>query len=296
MNKLYGFTNKHPLVLALYFISVFVFSMFTNNPITLTLALIGGVLFCAFLESAKAFFKSLLLFIPLFLLIAFTNPLFSHNGKTILFFLNNNPITLESIFYGINLGVQITAVIYWFKCFNNIFTTEKILYLFSVLSPKISTLLSSSLRFISLLKEQSQKINDTQKAMGLYTSNSLWDKFKGRIRVFSALTTWSLENAIETGASMKARGYGSAKRTSFAIYKFKRQDIVLIVLVLIEDIFLAVCLANNYLSFEFYPMVTPLEFNTINVIAIISFALLCFLPFITELKERLLWKYLKSKI
>ena len=211
-------------------------------------------------------------------------------------FLNNNPITLESIFYGINLGVQITAIIYWFKCFNNIFTTEKILYLFSVFSPKISTLISSSLRFISLLKEQAKKINDTQKAMGLYATDSLLDKLKGKIRVFSALTTWSLETAIETGASMKARGYGSAKRTSFAIYKLKRQDIVLIFVIILVDVFLAVCLAKNYLSFEFYPTITPLEFNAFKVIAIISFALLCFLPFITELKERLLWKYLKSKI
>ena len=40
-------------------------------------------------------------YVPLFLLVAVTNPLFSHNGVTPLFFLNGNPVTLEALLYGV---------------------------------------------------------------------------------------------------------------------------------------------------------------------------------------------------
>ncbi len=38
------------------------------------------------------------------------------------------------------------------------------------------------------------------------------------------MVTWSLENAIETADSMRARGYGLPGRTSFSIYRFDSRD------------------------------------------------------------------------
>ena len=35
-----------------------------------------------------------------FLLMAFANPLLVHNGETVLFFMNDNPVTLEAMIYG----------------------------------------------------------------------------------------------------------------------------------------------------------------------------------------------------
>lgn len=289
-----GFKERHPLFLAAYFISVLAFTMFLNNPVVLAFALLGGMLFCVFLENLKSFFKSLIIFLPLGLAIALSNPLFSHNGKTVLFFLNNNPITKEALLYGVNLAVMMVAVIYWFKCFNVIFTSDKLLYLFGKLSSKIALLFSSALRFIPLFKRQSLKIKEAQKALGLYSGEGLTDKFKGHMRTYSALITWSLENAVETGASMKARGFGSGKRTSYSLFKAKKEDFYLTVITVIIDLIL--CFNIKKLSFAFYPEITNIEFNLKTLILLGLFLILYFLPFLIELKEVIKWKYLKSKI
>ena len=95
---------------------------------------------------------------------------------------------------------MLVAVLIWFRCFNLVITDDKWLYLTAKISPKISLLLSSALRFVPLLKEQSKKIKNAQKAMGLYSSESWFDKLKSVLRVYSALIGWSLEKAVDTGA------------------------------------------------------------------------------------------------
>ena len=49
----------------------------------------------------KAILSDMGFYLPLFLLVAVTNPLFSHNGVTPLFFMNGNPVTLEAVVYGV---------------------------------------------------------------------------------------------------------------------------------------------------------------------------------------------------
>ena len=80
------FASYHPAVLMAYFIAVLAVAMFTQNPILLVLALLSGVSLCTLLERPKDFLHNLAFYIPLFLMIAVTNPMFSHNGVTPLFF------------------------------------------------------------------------------------------------------------------------------------------------------------------------------------------------------------------
>ena len=138
------FASYHPAVLMLYFIAVLLIAMFTQNPVLLALALLGGVSFCTLLERPKDFLHNMAFYIPLFLMIAITNPLFSHNGVTPLFFLNGNPVTLEAVLYGLDIAAMLVAVMYWFKCYNHIMTSEKILFLFGKVIPKLSLLLSTA--------------------------------------------------------------------------------------------------------------------------------------------------------
>ncbi len=65
-----------------------------------------------------------------------------------------------------------------------------------------------AVRFIPLFRRQAERVSLSQKAMGLYAGDNYMDKARGAARVFSILLTWSLENAIDTAASMRARGYG----------------------------------------------------------------------------------------
>ena len=51
--------------------------------------------------------KSHLFFFLLFLALALINPLISHNGATVLFVMNDNPVTLEALLYGINSAAMV---------------------------------------------------------------------------------------------------------------------------------------------------------------------------------------------
>ncbi|MGI6260510.1 MAG: energy-coupling factor transporter transmembrane component T [Acutalibacteraceae bacterium] len=290
------FASYHPAVLMLYFIAVLLIAMFTQNPVLLALALLGGVSFCTLLERPKDFLHNMAFYIPLFLMIAITNPLFSHNGVTPLFFLNGNPVTLEAVLYGLDIAAMLVAVMYWFKCYNHIMTSEKILFLFGKVIPKLSLLLSTALRFVPLFKAQIKKIHQAQKAMGLYASNSYVDKLRSAVRVFSAMLTWSLENAIDTGSSMKARGYGLKGRSHFALFRFTARDGLLsgAAVFLLALVLLGTALKET--AFSFYPRITALSASPIAILAYLAFGLLVFLPFLLEIVENMRWKALLSSI
>lgn len=291
-----AFSSYHPAVLMLYFLAVLLLTMFTPNPMFLSLALLGAACFCTVLERPRDFWRNLAFYIPLFLLIAVTNPLFSHNGVTPLFFLNGNPVTLEAILYGLDIAAMLVAVIYWFQCYNHIMTSEKILFLFGKAAPKLSLLLSSALRFVPLFQKQIQKVRQAQKAMGLYASPSYWDKLKGAARVFSAMLTWSLENAVDTGASMKARGYGLKGRSHFALFRFTLRDGVLLGLIVLLLLCILPAMLMRQTAFSFYPRVSAFPLTPATMLSYAAFAVLSFLPFILEMEENLKWKYYRSKI
>lgn len=291
-----AFGNYHPIVLMVYFLAVIITAMFTTNPIMLVLAMLGGICFCTVLQRKRMFWSNIAFYIPLFLMIAVTNPLFSHNGVTPLFFLNGNPVTLEAILYGVDIAIMLVAIIYWCKCYNEIMTSDKFLYLFGKAIPKLSLVLSMALRFIPQFKAQIKRISKAQKAMGLYSSNSFVDKIRSGCRVFMAIISWSLENAVETGNSMKARGYGLKGRSNFAIFRFTAADGVLLCVSIALIATTGVGLALKAVNFAFYPRITPISLEPMSILTYLSFGILSFLPFIIEIKESLKWNYYISKI
>lgn len=291
-----AFGNYHPFVLLIYFLSVLLVAMFISNPVLQTEALAGGILFCTVIHRKRENVGNLGFYIPLFLMIAITNPLFSHNGVTPLFFLNGNPVTLEAFVYGISIAVMLTGVILWCKCYSEIMTSDKFLYLFGKAIPKLSLVLSMALRFIPMFKRQMHRVNRAQKAMGLYSSKSFTDKIRSHMRVFMAMIAWSLENSIETSASMKARGYGLKGRTNFSLFHFYSGDAVLLATCVLMLGITVSGVAMNETVFYYYPRISGLNLSVYAVTVYTAFGILSFIPFITEVKEALVWKYYISKI
>ncbi len=295
-NKLKSFATIHPAVLMVYFLSEIVISMFSTNPIILGVGLVGGLLFFLMIQDIKVFLKDLTFYIPMFLLITIINPLFSHNGVTPLFFMNGNPVTMEAIIYGMDIALMLMAVIYWCKCYSLIMTTDKFLYLFGKAIPKLSLVLSMALRFIPLFKEKLHEIRNVQSSIGLYDRKGFVNKITSELKVFSALITWSLENSVETASSMKARGYGLKGRTHFSMYKFRSRDLIYLLAIVIFFGIVIVGMAMGVTDFSFYPEISNFNFGISQVIVYISFALLSFIPFVSEVWEVIVWKYSVSKI
>lgn len=270
-------------------------AMFSFNPLLLLIAALGGILFY-FVRNSSESIKGQIIYFLLFIASAFLNPLFSHKGATVLFVMNHNPITLESFIYGVVLGEMILAVLYWFRSFQQIMTSDKLLYVFGSALPKLTLILSIALRYIPLLKQQTKKIRDSQKALGLFKDENIIDRLRGEMRIFSVLVTWALENGIITADSMSARGYGIGKRTRFALFRFRMRDGILCgICALLGGICIA-GIAGGALTCAFYPYFEMPSASPFTLLCYFSYALLAFIPSFLEVEENIRWKSLRSKI
>lgn len=290
------FSLYHPIGLFIYLISVIVITMFTINPIMLSIALAGGIMYILTVTNIKSFLKGIIYEIPFFILIVITNPLFSHNGVTPLFFLNGNPITLEAILYGLDIGIMILAVIYWCKTYNLVFNDEKFIYLFGKTIPKLSLVLSMALKYIPLLKKQYRKMSDARKYMGYCNPEDFFAKVKNKLTVFSMLITWSFETSLDTAMSMKIKGYGLKGRTHFHNFRFGYRDGILLILTILIDVIVFWGMTNKITQFYFYPSIAEGELNLFSVGVYGAFGILVFIPSFIEIKEKVKWKYYVERI
>ncbi len=289
------FSEYNPIAVAIYYLAVVVIIMFCMNPILIFLSLLGAITLFT-MQSVGSSKASHFAFFVLFLITAIINPLVSHNGVTVLLVMNNSPITLEAVLYGICAASMIIASIYWFRSFTIVMTDDKLLYVFGKLSPKLSLVLSMGLRYVPLFAAHAKKTRDAQKALGVYNEDNIIDKTKSSVRVFSVMVTWALENGIITADSMSARGYGVTKRTHFSIFKFKKSDLILLVSSLLLFGLTLVSIGAGALDFEFYPSIKMAKTSALSIIGYLSYALLAFLPTFIDAKENIKWQFLRSKI
>ena len=220
------FSGYHPIINFLYFALVLLFSMFFIHPVSLFISLCTALIYAVTLNGRKAVHMSLRMLLPMMVIAAVVNPIFNHAGVTILTYLpSGNPLTLESILYGLAAALMLGAVILWFSCYNAVMTSDKFVYLFGRIIPALSLILSMTLRFVPKFKAQLQVVARAQTCIGRDASNgTLLQRTRKGLTILSIMVTWSLENAIETADSMKSRGYGLPGRTAFSIYRFDDRD------------------------------------------------------------------------
>ena len=220
------FSGYHPTINFLYFALVLLFSMCLMHPVYLAISLTGALTYDIYLKGRKAVRFAVMGLLPMAVLAALVNPAFNHEGATILTYLpSGNPLTLESMLYGVAAAVMLASVVLWFSSYNAVMTSDKSVYLFGRVIPALSLVLSMALRFIPKFKAQMQTVSEAQACIGRDTKNgSVIRRVSNAIKIFSIMVTWSLENAIETADSMRARGYGLPGRTAFSIYRFDDRD------------------------------------------------------------------------
>ncbi len=230
-------------------------------------------------------------------LIAITNPFFSKEGETVLFYINKSPFTQEAFLYGVSMGLSLMCILVWFRVFNTVMTTDRTLHLFSGFLPKISMLLTVTLRTVPQLRRRVRETREVQQAMGIYTTDKGYvARLKAEMAVFQAVFASSMEDAIETGDSMRGRGYGRPGATRFRGNKLNfAQGCVFVGLLLIWGLMIATIVGGG-IAVAFYPtfQIALQEWTTLCFA--FGFSLLCFLPVGLELYERIRWKWYISRI
>ncbi len=292
------FSSFHPLVNFVWFTTVLLFSMFFMHPVFLTISLTCSFVYSVVLNGKKAVRFNLLYLLPLLFFVALINPAFNHAGETILFYLKNgNPVTLESIIYGIAAAAMFIAVILWFSCYNAVMTSDKFIYLFGRVIPALSLILSMVLRFVPRYKAQIKIIANTQKCIGRdVASGNFFRRAHNGIRILSIMTTWALENAIETADSMKSRGYGLPGRTSFSIFRFDKRDktALLFMVILIAIVLYGAAIGQN--NIRFFPSIKMPVMNGSSILIYCAYFFLSLIPIIIDAAEEIKWKHIRSRI
>ncbi len=290
-----AFSSYHPLILFLYFCVVLLFNMFFMHPVILIISLVSVFIYSVILNGMKALKFNVLYMLPITIIVALINPLFNHSGVTILFYLNENPVTLESIVFGIISAVVFISVIIGFSCFNKVMTSDKLMYLFGRLIPILSLMFSMTLRFVPRYKAQMKKISNAQKCIGMDASRgNVLRRIRNGVRIISILITWALENAIESADSMKARGFELKGRTAFSVFSWKKRDKTLIVLQLILLCIILIGMVLGEFNAAYIPIIVISGMGQKSFLFYLTYALFCLLPVIVDVKESVVWNKLKS--
>ena len=284
----------HPFTVFLYFVLVIGVTAFTMHPVILCISILGVLVFTIVREeqlSLKKIGGILLAFIVLSLI----NPLFYHNGSTVLFFINGNAITLEALIYGMVSAGIIVSVLLWCQKLNAYMTTNKTMFLIGKLSKKGALIISMVFRLMPQYHAHAKEIKETQKTMGLFKKESLLEKLMAYLHIFSSMVTWSLEHSVDTADSMRARGYGLNKRTSYASYPFKVTDAICVLAMFLMSGLVLLGVVTGQLGVSYYPVFMVEKSTRFTNLLYISYGVLVLMMPLYEGKENIKWNYLKWK-
>ena len=290
------FSGCHPAVNMIFYTFAIGITMFSQDPIFLAVTTVFAWGYSILLKGAHQARTNLLFLLPIVLIMTVVNGLFTHNGKTVLFFLNDSRITLEAIAYGAAAALLLGAVIIWFVSFNVVMSSDKLIYLFGKAAPVLGLTLSMIFRFVPLLKNRFKEIKMGQECMGRHVEKGLFTKTRQLCKEVSILISWSLEASIETSDSMEARGYGLHGRTSFHLFKMSPTDYLMLAVILVTGGAAAIGCALGRTSIYYYPVIRFAEWDYLRIITLASFTALLAAPLLLDITGEKKWQRLRLEI
>ncbi len=287
-----AFSRAHPVVNFAYFFFVISFTMFLMHPALLIISFVGAAWYLRSIKGEGGLAKSLVVALPLLLFAALLNPLFNHAGVTIVGYLpSGNPLTLESIVYGLASGLMLAAALLWFSCMNQVLTADKFVYLFGRAVPALSLVMAMGLRFVPLFRQQMSKVFQSQKQIGKDPqAGNIFQRMRSGLNILSITVSWALENAVDSSDSMTARGYGLKGRTSFSIYTWTKADKLNLDLMLVHVAFILAAAFLGHLSWYYFPFIGGKGLSLLNILAILNYIGLVTTPLRMNREEERAWK------
>ncbi len=285
-----AFSKCHPAVNFLFFLGVIGFGVVIQHPAYAAAGVLGAGIYYLLLKGKQGL-KLFLPLILLFLVITFLNPFINTSGHYVLQYFFGRPYTLEALCYGAALGALFVIMMLWFGCYSAVLTSDKFTALFGNVIPSLSLLLVMVLRMIPSFQRKASQIIAARRSIGKGASqtSSLREKTQDGMTVLSALADWTLEGSIVTADSMRARGYGTGKRTNFQIYRMTTRDwILLFIIVLLE----ACVLLGGGTGAEFTPR---MKIDSLTW-GFGAYCLLLLVPTVLHIQEVIAWRISISKI
>lgn len=289
-----AFARCHPAVNFAFFLGAIGCAVVIQHPAYLTVGITSGVCYYLLLHGRKGV-KNILAMLPIFLILTLANPLFNTYGERVLFRYFGKPYTLEALRYGLAIGGIFLEMLLWFGCYNAVLTSDKFTALFGNLIPALSLLLVMVLRLIPNLMRKAAQIAGARKSIGKGATggDTNREKLEDGMSILGALTSWALEGSVVTADSMRSRGYGTSKRTSFMIYRMTWLDVGLLATL---TVLLLVAVFAGDKTASFTPVMDIAKIDGWNSLGLLAYAAFLLLPTVLHIKEAIQWHISRSKI
>lgn len=285
------FESYHPLLLLGYFAAVIAMAVGFDHPCCVAVAYGGAFLCSAALGRRRALWFDLAL-IPLGAAFVLFYASYRHFGVTVLAvnFIGNS-ITLESLVYGTVIAAKTACVLMWLSCLLRVFSSDKLVYLFGRVTPKLSLYLAVILRTVPRTVQRWRTVATGRSGMGRGTGQGgILRRGRNFFCILSIVVTWTLEDFVESAASMTSRGATLRGRTAFPLYRFDQRDrsFVLALTALITTQLMAWLLDQTRALYD--PVIVVNRVTPVSAVFYALYALLGLLPWLLQMGGALRWR------
>ena len=190
----------------------------------------------------------------------------------------------ESILFGFCVGVRIAVIIMLFGCMFAIISSDKVIYIFGRISPKLSLYIAIMLRSIPRIKQRGEKIDLGRKGIGKsYSQGSIIARMKNGMAHISSVISITIEDFIDSSNSMKARGYSLKGRTSFSLYEIDNRDRGFIITMYFFIIMIWGAWVLGYTNIYYDPKIVISGYGATDILFCLIYGLLLGMPLISEI-------------
>lgn len=281
------FATYHPAVAFVFLACAIVISMAALQPVFVALSFLGALVCSVVCRGARATAGSFVWIVPLWLVVAIANPLFSASGSTEILRIGVRAVYVESLVYGACSGGMLASVFLWFSSYAACMNSANTMALFGNVLPIVSLMVSQVMRLVPQFVARGRGIAAAQDAVSAAAPQTKRQQTAGRLRIVSVLMGWGMEDGIERSDAMRARGYDcGARRTTYKRYRFGRTDASVLAAIVVLAAIAGACAAAVCLRFSFYPTLSGWGAWW----AYLPYALLMAVPSALRFKEWLLWR------
>lgn len=281
------FATYHPAVAFVFLACAIVISMAALQPVFVALSFLGALACSVVCRGARATAGSFVWIVPLWLVVAIANPLFSASGSTEILRIGVRAVYAESLVYGACSGGMLASVFLWFSSYAACMNSANTMALFGNVLPIVSLMVSQVMRLVPQFVARGRGIAAAQDAVSAAAPQTKRQQTAGRLRIVSVLMGWGMEDGIERSDAMRARGYDcGARRTTYKRYRFGRADASVLAAIVVLAAIAGACAAAVCLRFSFYPTLSGWGAWW----AYLPYALLMAVPSALRFKEWLLWR------
>lgn len=280
------FSTYHPTVGFSYLAIAIVFCMAAFHPVYVAISFAGALASSFVFKGVKPTLRSLAWIVPLCLIIAVCNMIFTAAGATELFSAFGRSFYLESLCYGATMGGMFAAMMLWFMVYATVMDSESTATVMGNVLPLVSLMISQVMRLVPQFIRRGQAVGAVMSATSAAAARTKKETMGQNLRILSVLMGWGMEDGIVRSDAMRARGYGSGiKRTRYRRQRFALRDGIALA------VMFALAALNAFLAsvacsqFGFYPYMDTLVVWW----GYGPYGLFVAIPLLLAIKERLAW-------